>query len=465
MSSGKTSHEVFVGRRSELAVLEDAWRSRSSAFIPVYGRRRVGKSELILRFLRNKPAIYHVGKVAPAGPQLREFLEEAGRVLGDPVIASLPAESWRTSLQLVVDRWRRPGKLVIALDEFQWTAAASPELPSVLQELWDRTWRRHGRVVLIVCGSWIGFMERQVLGAKSPLYGRRTAQIHLRPFGHREAAEFHPRWSRIDQARAHFVCGGVPLYLQRLHPDRSIETNLALELFDEHAPLGHEPEFLLREELRGVEVYNAVLLALAAGHTSIKTIARSSGVPERNLNYSLQQLVELGYVARRHPLTGARPAARHVRYRLDDPLLRFWFRFVFPHRSYIQRAGPERAFQELVAPELDSYCGTGFERLCREALPRLYEREKVIGPYEIGEYWDKTTQIDVVGLRNDGVTDLGEAKWGPVSPKAAVAELEAKVAAFPNRRGATVCRRVFVRSLPRKPSPAARWHDLDDLYR
>ena len=464
MSYGKS--EPFIGRQAELAVLEDAWSGDGSAFIPVYGRRRVGKSELILRFLDGKPAVYHVGKVAPAGPQLREFLEEAGRVLDDPVVAALPAESWRAALDLVTSRWKGPHKLVLALDEFQWTAAASPELPSVLQELWDRRWRRSGRILLILCGSWIGFMEREVLGAKSPLYGRRTAQIHLRPFGYRQAAAFHPRWSRVDQARAYFVCGGVPLYLRSFDPNRGLETNLAATLFDEYAPLGREPEFLLREELRGVDMYNAVLLALATNNPTVVAIARASGIPERNLNYLLQQLVELGYVGRRYPLTGTRPAARHVRYVLDDPLLRFWFRFVFPHRSFIQRAGPERAFRDLVTGELDAYFGSAFERLCREALPRLYERERVIGSYEIGEYWDKNTQIDVVGLRADGVTDLGEVKWsGRIAPKQLVTELDARVARYPNRRGATLARRIFVRSRPKVADPAVRWHDLDDLYR
>jgi hypothetical protein len=114
MSSDKRYDSAsFVGRRTELKVLDDEWRSGTGAFVPIYGRRRVGKSELILHFLAGKRGIYHVGKVAPAGPQLREFLEEAGRVLGDSVIAALPAENWRTALTLVTERWRGPGKLVL----------------------------------------------------------------------------------------------------------------------------------------------------------------------------------------------------------------------------------------------------------------------------------------------------------------------------------------------------------------
>ena len=141
MTTPLTPPSDFVGRRAELAVLEAAWKAKGGAFIPVYGRRRVGKSELILRFLAGKPAIYHVGKVAPAAPQIREFLVEAARTLDDPVLAALPAENWQTVLELIDQRWRGPGKLVIALDEFQWSAGASPELPSVLQALRPRLCR------------------------------------------------------------------------------------------------------------------------------------------------------------------------------------------------------------------------------------------------------------------------------------------------------------------------------------
>jgi len=458
--------EEFLGRRRELKVLDDAWKAPAGAFVPVYGRRRVGKSELILHFLGDRPAIYHVGKVAPAELQVREFLVEAARALEQPLLAQLAATDWKAALDAVDQAWTGPGKLVLAFDEFQWSAGASPELPSLLQELWDRRWKR-GRVMLILCGSMIGFMEREVLGAKSPLFGRRTAQIRLAPFGLREAAAFHPNWSRTDQARVRFVVGGVASYLRAFDPRRSFEQNVVENLLSEFAPLFREPEFLLREELREVSSYQAVLSAIAAGETTIAGIARAAGLAERGLTYYIDQLQALGYVARRFPLMGAKANARQLRFVLEDPLLRFWFRFVFPHRSAVQRLGPLQAFRELVKPELESYFGTCFERLCREALADLYAEEGV-SAFEIGEYWDRTTQIDVVGLRGDGWTDLGECKWGPVgSVPAVVAELEAKVRAYPNPRAATIGRRIFVHKLPaaaaRAKHPEITWHSLDDL--
>lgn len=456
----------FIGREAELAMLEDAWRKRASAFIPIYGRRRVGKSELIVRFLQGKRAVYHLGKVAPAALQIREFLVEASRALGEPLLASLAVTDWRAALDAVESRVH-DGKLAIVFDEFQWTVGASPELPSLLQELWDRRWRKSSRVMLILCGSFIGFMEREVLGKRSPLFGRRTAQIHLRPFGFRDAARFHPQWSTVNRARAYFVCGGVPLYLRAFDPHHSFEQNIQANLLSELAPLFREPEFLLREELREVENYHAVLHAIAAGSSTTKDIAEASGVPLRSLPYYLDQLVGLGYVARRHPITGARPNARVVRFVLDDPLLRFWFRFVFPNRSFVQHMGAARAYSDLIQPELESYFGGCFERLCREALPAIYAREQVTAAFQIGEYWDRDVQIDLVGARDDHWVDLGECKWGAVgSVPALQAELEAKVRGFPNPRNDTIGRRLFARTVPAaaRRDTTCRWYSLDDLY-
>ena len=460
-------NEEFIGRDRQLKMLQDAWDGPSSAFIPVYGRRRVGKSELILHFLGGKPAVYFLGKRAPGGLQVREFLEIAARFLDEPLLATYPARGWGDALDAVYERKPSGSKIVIALDEFQWIAEASPELPSLLQERWDRKWQRSGDIFLILCGSYVGFMEREVLGRRSPLFGRRTGQILLRPFDYREAALFHPNYSLIDRARTYFLCGGIPYYLKAFSPLRSFEMNLASQLLDEHEILYHEPEFLLREELRDIENYYAILLAIAGGEKTSQGISRITGVARGSLPYYLKQLVELGYVEKRYPLTGGKKNLRQVRYDLSDPLLRFWFRFVFPDQSQVRMMGPEKAFRQLVKPNLAAYLGRCFERLCREALPFLYAREGVEAGFEIGEYWSAATQIDLVGVRRDGWIDLGECKWGTVRSAASVErELEAKAVQYPNPQNATLARRIFCRgSRPAGADlDAFRWHTLEDLY-
>ncbi len=460
---------TFVGRQGELARLRAAYDDERSELICIYGRRRVGKTALIRRSLEDRPAVYMVGKTAPAAFQLREFLRQAARELDAPLLATYPAAGWRDALEQVLTHWPVGRKVILVFDEFQWIAGASPALPSLFQELWDQQWRASGSITVVLCSSQVGFMERKILGRTSPLSGRPTAQLELKPFGFREAAAFHPRWSHLEHARAYFVCGGIPWYLRLFDPDDSVDTNIRTQLLSEHAPLHHEPQFLLREELREVDTYYAVLTTIAGGNHMHSKIATAAGLEARALPYYLQQLSELGYIERVHPLTGRAPAARHVRYRLADPLLRFWFRFVFPNLSELARHGSSATFRAHIKPELAAYEASCFERLCREALPRLYAESNITARAEVGEYWSKTAEIDVVGRRDDGWLDLGECKWGAVRslPRLA-AELEAKIPAYPNRSGSTIGRWLFLEKRPAKSRlpvvPNARWIGLSELY-
>jgi AAA+ ATPase superfamily predicted ATPase len=230
----------FIAREKELAALQDAYQGPHSAFWPIYGRRRVGKSELILQFGKNHPTLYLVGKRAPADQMMREFLEGAAIFLEEPLLASMPVESWKKTIEAVVQRWGKKDKLILVFDEFQWLVEKSPELPSVLQELWDRNWSKSGRMFLILCGSYIGFMEREVLGKKSPLYGRRTGQIFLKPFGYRDASLFHPHVSLAQRAATYFICGGIPLYLRYFESGRSGLQNIEHVILGEQAALYRE---------------------------------------------------------------------------------------------------------------------------------------------------------------------------------------------------------------------------------
>lgn len=456
----------FIGRKRELRLLEDAYRAPEHTFIPIYGRRRVGKSELIKHFIRDKKAIYFLGKQAPARLQIREFMRNAASALDQPLLEKTSANDWQDAISVTVSQLNAEESLIIVMDEFQWTVEANPELPSVLQALIDQGWGGRGKIFLIICGSYIGFMEKRVLGEKSPLFGRRSGQILLKPFSYLEAAEFHPEWSVTDKAKVYFVCGGIPYYLRFFSPSQSVETNIRTNFLNEFSALAREPEFLLREELKELKKYFGILTALASGAVSNRQIAQVTGIEEKSLFYYLNTLIELGYIARHYPLSGKKVNKRQVRYKLDDPLLRFWFRFIYPNGSAIYQMDEKNAFLNLIRPQLDSYFGQCFENLCKEALARIYLREGLTCSYEIGEYWDKNVQIDVVGVRQDGVVDIGECKWGKVAstPKL-IQELRAKMAAFPNPENYTIHGLLFLRSHLQIPGESRiKLWTLEQLY-
>jgi AAA+ ATPase superfamily predicted ATPase len=179
---------MFIGRKTELHVLQEAWESPGAEFCVLYGRRRIGKSTLLEEFVRDKPAFFYLAGREAKSQQLRRFVRELGEAIGDPLTGRVRVSTWDEALTLV-DRsievfCRRHAcrKLVLILDEFQWMCNGAPELLSDLQRFWDKRWRHGGRVYLILCGSAISFMLGEVLSRKSPLFGRRTRSFELRPF-------------------------------------------------------------------------------------------------------------------------------------------------------------------------------------------------------------------------------------------------------------------------------------------
>jgi hypothetical protein len=454
----------FVGRRSELKVLEQRYASTRSEMVPVYGRRRVGKTELLLRFASGKPTVLFIASDKLRTPQIADFLRAASEWLAAPHLAESAPATWEAALRLVIATAPKQHKFLLVLDEFQWLCQSSPELPSVLQRLWDLEWQRGNSLMLILCGSLIGFMEREVLGARSPLHGRRTADLRLEPFTFGEAAAFHPNWSIEEQTRAYFVCGGVPAYLKQFEHGRSVAQNIAREFFEIDGFFQREPDLLLREELAEVKQAASVLEAVALGRRAQSDIARAVGLTASALAPHLKTLVSLGYLERVFPLSSKRPTRTSVVYRIADPLLRFWFRFVEPHWATLRRYSPERAFEQIVAPQWEAFCGEGFERLCREALPLLYVKEGVSGHFDVGEYWDRAAQIDVVGLRADGWVDLGECRWqGRVGVAQAARELAVRAMHFP-AGSRTVRQILFVRKKSKPDLHGTIVHDLAALY-
>src|SRR5688500_16081247 len=180
----------FVGRRAELAALERQYKTTRAGLIPVYGRRRVGKTELLLQFSTRKPTVYFTASDKLRVPQILDFVRAAAEWLETSHLAEAAPTTWEAALRLVIASAPPNRKLVLVLAELQWPCASLSQSPSILQRLWDIEWQRSNRLLLILYGSIIGFMERQVLGAKSPLNGRRTAAIRLEQFGFREAAGF-----------------------------------------------------------------------------------------------------------------------------------------------------------------------------------------------------------------------------------------------------------------------------------
>ena len=356
---------MFIGRENELATLERLYVKDGFQFPVVYGRRRVGKTALISEFTRKKPTIFFTA----VEDNLRVNLQNLSSAIylfehpdSDPIVAPC-FDSLQAAFEAVFSMGQKK-RIVFVIDEYPYLAKAEPACSSILQMLIDRTKGEAG-LMLILCGSSLSFMREQVLGRKSPLYGRRTAQLEIKPFDFFDSMRFFPDADPVDAAEYYGMVGGVPLYLRQFDAAASFEENIAAVFLDASSILFEEPQNLLLQEVQKAALYNTVIGAIAKGKTAHNEIATTAGLTTTELTYYLKELQRIGLVEREVPVLNA---GRRAVYRLSDNLFRFWYRFVLPQRSVIERGMTEHALR-VIEEGLPGYMGPVFEQICAETGP------------------------------------------------------------------------------------------------
>ncbi len=390
--------EPFVGRRTELERLQKRYTSPKPELIVIYGRRRIGKSELVRQSLEGIEGVvyYQAAETTPA-IQLDTFVERASAI--HPGITEI-REDWESLLGYLAEQGA-----VVVIDEFPYLIESDASIPSRFQRVWDERFPgTSGSLVLI--GSSISIMEERVLSGGSPLHGRRTASVDLAPLSPGEARSFYPDYGPEESVVAWSVFGGTPYYLQQLDPECSARENIASGILSPHGLLHDEPRFLLRAEIHQPSTYFGILDAMASGNRERNDIAQAAGVDASSVGSYLAKLALLRVIARDVPVTEDPSRSRKGRYRISDPLFRFWFRFVHGRQGEIETMGSE-AQARIVEPELPRHASEAFEELCHRALPHL-----VPAPYtRVGRWWYGEHEVDVVGLTQGRDLVLGEARF------------------------------------------------------
>lgn len=399
---------MFVNRVSELDLLERLFISGKAEFFVLYGRRRVGKTELLARFSAEKRSIFFVSDLG-SEISLRSALSNAinAALFGADQINAVYS-SWEDLFRALA-RAAQTERLVVVLDEFPYLVSAYPPIASILQRVWDQN-LKNSQIMLILSGSYIGMMEETVLGYQAPLYGRRTGQYLLEPFQFRDAQQFFKHYSLEDQGRAYAVYGGTPAYLQTLQKDIPLAQNIHNGILRRGSFLYDEVRFILQQELREPRNYFAILQAIAGGRTRLNEIKQATGI--EGATAYLDTLQQLHLVERRVPVTEMQPhKSRRGIYRLRDPYLRFWFRFVHPNRSQLERGGAQLILDNQVLPKLDLFTGLVFEEICQQFLWSAgLSGELPCIPLNIGNWWRANEEIDLVVICETDVI-LVECKW------------------------------------------------------
>lgn len=415
---------MFYCREAELRTMNNRYKKDRFECIVIYGRRRVGKTALINEFCKGKPTVYFSALNASSQENL-EALSKAIYTCQNPDSTSNPTyRSYEDALEAITEMAMEK-RLVFVIDEYPYLAKAEKSISSRLQHIIDHSWQ-DSRIYLILCGSSMSFMEYQVLGYESPLYGRRTAQFKIQALTYREITEFHPELKAADQALLYGVTGGIPHYINKLDVESNLDEALLDNLFSTSSYLFEEPENLLKQELREPAIYNSVISAIAAGASHSNEISTKVGLESGVCAKYLKVLLDLGILKKETPIT-EKPGKKTI-YAIDDNFFRFWYRFVPRNMSVISAGRMRLIYEQAVKRFYPDYMGLVFEKMCQEYLLR-YAKDLPILLSNVGQWWGtdsktrREVQIDIVGAPVDGNEYLiGSCKYR--NEKIGIEELE-----------------------------------------
>ncbi len=403
---------MFIGRERELASLNRLYQSGQFEFTVIYGRRRVGKTALINRFISGKSAIYFMGVESNA----KQNLENFSKIIleyGTGIQAETAFVSFQAALEYVF-KLAEKERLILAIDEYPYVARSSKSLPSTLQLLVDK-YKDHSKLMLILCGSSMSYMEDHVLAYKAPLYGRRTSQMKILPFDFADACRYFKNFSGEDKAIVYGMAGGTPQYLLQMDDKLSVEDNIKNTFLNPASPLFEEPENLLKQEVREPALYNAIITAVATGASRMAEISTKVGEDTSVCATYLKNLMALGVIQKETPY--GENASRKTIYVIDDNMFRFWYRFVPENHSIIGRGAADLAYKR-IEPYLPDYMGKVFEEICKQYLWKLLlTGESPVEFKELGRWWGtdpstrSQTEIDIMGEQDKDTALFGECKW------------------------------------------------------
>ena len=410
----------FLDRAGELRRLDNALR-RSGAFAVIWGRRRVGKSRLLLEWSRRRDGLYTVADQSAPAVQRRYLAAAVAERFGG--FADVEYPDWRSLFTRLADAavrasWNGP----FILDELPYLIAADPSLAAVLQNWLDRP---GGRPCLVVSGSSRRMMHGAVLDADAPLYGRAVEAFAVRPLRPGYLADVFTAATPRSLVSAYALWGGLPRYWELAEPYGGDLAAAVDELvLDPSGPLHEEPDHLLLAETPPATSLRPLLDAIGAGAHRISEIGGRLGKPASSLTRQLAALTEMDFVRREIPFGSSPASGKRSLYRLDDPFLRLWFAAVAPHRAALAEAPRDTRLHYWLRHRA-ALDGHAWEELCRMAVPELHRTDTplaALGPWEPARrYWrGNAPELDVVARSVDGRRLLvGEAKWsarsGPVS--------------------------------------------------
>lgn len=402
----------FIGRKYELKELNLEYENGKFALSVIYGRRRVGKTYLIQEFIKDKEGYYFVATESNELINLslisKAIYKTCGNLEGLPDFSNFES-ALRYLFQYSIDK-----RIIFVIDEFPYLAESAPYISSLIQNLIDE-YREKSKLFLILCGSSMSFMEEQVLGYKSPLYGRRTSQFKINAFNYLESGEFVNSYSDKEKSIVFGLTNGVAEYLTFFDENLSLKENIINIFLKPNGRLYEEPLNLLKQELRQPKFYNDILFSISAGASKLNEISTKLNVVSGGLAHYLNSLIELGIIEKKTPVLN-RKTKRPI-YVIKDTMFLFWYKFVQTNLNMIN-IGLGEVLYESIEKNLNDYMGDVFEKISIEYFEERLKKSKFsFIPTDYGNWWGtdkelkKESEIDMLAYNNENEFLFVEAKW------------------------------------------------------
>lgn len=422
---------MFVGREAELRFLNEKYREQKGQLIVLYGRRRIGKTETLREFCKDKRHVYFSCTQTTDRAQLAKF---SSILLKEDIPAKQyisEFSDWEKAFHAILDLPYSEEKKLVVIDEFPYMCRGNKSIPSILQNLWDAE-LRDKNVMIILCGSAMSFIEKELLAEKNPLYGRATGIYKMKEMSFYDAMKFFPDYSPYDKILTYAVLGGVPHYLSQWDNGLPVGENIKRNILTKGCVLYSEVEFLLHQELRETPIYNSIIEAVALGNTKMNDIKQKSLIDNAaKTGVYLKNLIELGIIERQFSVdAGIKEKANSNRgiYRLTDNFFRFWYAFGFANYSQLEDGDVDGVYKYIIEPALHEFASYAFEDVCREFVREMQKANALPFRYaRMGRWFGKTsvrdkdaptglriaeTEIDLLGISGDAKEYLvGECKF------------------------------------------------------
>ena len=403
---------MFYGREEELAFLGSKFNNQKGQLIVLYGKRRIGKTELLRQFCKDKAHIFYVCRECTDLEQLELYSKKLLESFGEKS-HSIIFRDWETAFSYTKKMPDEVKKLVI-IDEFPYMVYNNSSIPSILQNLWDEVLKNEN-VMIILCGSSMSFIEKEILGEKSPLFGRATGIYKLSELDYFTSAGFFNNMNTVDKITAYSILGGVPYYLLQFDDNISLERNIVDNILRKGSVLYNEVEFLMKQELRETAIYYSIVEAVALGNTKLNHIYLKTQIEKTKIQVYLKNLINLNIIKREYPVTQSvkkMANSQNGLYNLKDNYFRFYFRFIFPNLSELEAGDIDGVYEYQIKPHMNEFVSFVYEDICIQYLRNLNKAGSLPFRFsKIGRWWDKKNEIDIAAFDDRGNVLLGECKW------------------------------------------------------